>query len=148
MLRLTKKTDYGVIALTHLCTQRDRVVSAREISERFGIPLPLLSNIMKVLSRRGLVRSVRGTSGGYQLTEDPGRIRLTQVIEALEGPFRLTECMSREPCGDGKEDTCGCHLTPSCPISRPLIQVHRQVEHVLDGVTIASLASQARTASV
>jgi Rrf2 family protein len=137
MLRLTKKTDYGTIALVYLCTHRERVVSAREISARFGVPLPILSNILKALSRRGLVRSVRGTNGGYQLAQSPERIRLTQIIEALEGPFRLADCMCRET----HADPCGCQITTSCPISRPLLQIHRQVEDLLNGVTIASLAA-------
>ncbi|MBI1854254.1 MAG: Rrf2 family transcriptional regulator [Planctomycetes bacterium] len=137
MLRLTKKTDYGVIALVYLCTHRDRIVSAREVAERFGIPLPILSNILKALSRNGLVRSVRGTNGGYQLVQAPERIRLTQVIEALEGPFRLADCICRE----APADSCGCQILLSCPISRPLVQVHKKVEDLLNGVTIASLAA-------
>ena len=136
MLRLTKKTDYGIIALIYLHTHRSRVVSAREISEKFGVPLPILSNIMKSLSRERLVQSVRGTNGGYQLLRDPEKIKLTQVIEALEGPFHLTECLGH----DGQTDGCACQISVSCPVWKPLLQVHRRIEDLLDGVTIASLA--------
>ena len=135
MLRLTKKTDYGVIALIYLCTQRDRIVSAREIADKFGLPLPILSNILKALSRRELIRSVRGTNGGYQVVQSPERIRLTQVIEALEGPIHLTECLGH----DGRDDSCSCQIMLRCPIWKPLSIVHRRVEDLLDAVTIASL---------
>jgi Rrf2 family protein len=143
MLRLTKKTDYGVIALIHLCTQRDRVVSAREISEKFGVPLPILSNILKALSRHGIVHALRGTNGGYRLQQDAERIHLTHVIEAIEGPFRLTDCL----CHDGQDDGCGCQVLRRCPVWRPLSQVHRRVEDLLHGVTIASLAASVEVGS-
>ena len=60
MLTLTRKTDYALIALTHLAQGRDQCFSAREIAARYGLPLPLLMNLLKQLAQKGLAKSVRG----------------------------------------------------------------------------------------
>ena len=64
MLALTKKTDYALIALSELARREAEVLSVRELSERHRMPLPLLTNILKNLTRAGIVVSVRGVLGG------------------------------------------------------------------------------------
>src|SRR2546421_10718757 len=72
MLRLSKKADYALISLAYLAEHRGHVVPAREVAERCQLPLPLLMNILKVLHQRGILRSVRGASGGERrATEHP-----------------------------------------------------------------------------
>src|SRR5256885_8102784 len=73
MLRLSKKADYALISLAYLAEHRGHVVPAREIAERCQLPLPLLMNILKVLHQRGILRSVRGASGGYSIEAGLGR---------------------------------------------------------------------------
>jgi Rrf2 family iron-sulfur cluster assembly transcriptional regulator len=86
MLRLSKKADYALISLGYLAEHRDDVVSAREMAERCQLPLPLLMNILKVMHQRGLLRSVRGASGGYQLASDLGLslLELSKIVEGAE----------------------------------------------------------------
>ena len=78
MLQLTKRTEYGLIALVHLMDQRDLAshseavfVSAREIGERYPVPRRLLAEVLKDLARAELVDSARGSTGGYSLARDP-----------------------------------------------------------------------------
>ena len=94
MLALTKKTEYALIALTCLSRAEDRWVSAREIAGQYKVPLPLLMNIMKTLTQRGIVRSVRGARGGYVLALPPAEITLEKLILAVEGPVCLTQCIA------------------------------------------------------
>jgi Rrf2 family protein len=60
------------------------VVSAREIAERCQLPLPLLMNLLKVLHQRGILKSVRGASGGYRIASDLGKLSLLELSGILE----------------------------------------------------------------
>lgn len=101
MLSLTRKTDYALVALARLAADSHNgsstPVSAREIAEAHGLPLPLMMNILKKLHRAGLISSTRGIHGGYILTHEPRAIRLTTVIEAIEGPLRVAVCCQDHP---------------------------------------------------
>ncbi len=107
MFRISKETDYGVLLLTLLARGPDSVsMSARELSERSGIPLPMVSKILKLLVRRGVLSSQRGPKGGYALTRSPDRISVADVVAAVEGPLSITECIEHP--GDCRQEaTCG-----------------------------------------
>lgn len=134
MLTLTKKTEYAVIAACHLAHVDDGVVSARDIAECYGIRLPLLMNVLKSLNQWGLLRSERGTRGGYALVNSPAKIALSQLIEAVEGPLRLVRCAVPY------EDDRPCELGRNCPVRGPLIKVHHLFGSFLNDVTVADLA--------
>ena len=88
MLRLSKKADYALISLAHLAEHPGQVVPAREIAETCRLPVPLLMNILKVLHQRGILRSVRGASGGYQIASDLSRLSLLDlsgIVEQADG---------------------------------------------------------------
>ncbi len=80
MLSLTRKTDYALIAMAELARRAPTMVSVREMSQRLGLPLPALTNILKQLTRSGLVTSTRGPNGGYRLARDPDRITLSELM--------------------------------------------------------------------
>src|ERR1035438_9150994 len=93
MLKLTKKADYGLIALRHLALGEAGVTaSAKEMADAYGLPLPLLSKILQKLARGGMLQSVAGTNGGYRLTRDANSISAMEVIRAIDGPIVLTSC--------------------------------------------------------
>jgi len=150
MLNLTKRVDYGLIALTHLaCVEKTAAatspsapgrLSVRGVAEAYNMSQPLLANVMKDLARLGFVRSVRGTKGGYELAFPPEQLTVGRVAEALEGPLRLTECVSaHENGGEG----ASCTVFESCLIKRSLFLVHTKIRDALYGVTIADLARNA-----
>ncbi|NQU76949.1 MAG: Rrf2 family transcriptional regulator, partial [Planctomycetes bacterium] len=74
MLSLTRKTDYALLALTHLAAEPAAVISAREMAEQYCLSQPLLMNVLKQLSASGLVSSVRGARGGYTLAKSAEQI--------------------------------------------------------------------------
>lgn len=132
MLALTRKTDYALVAMAELARRVPSLVSAREIAQSVRVPLPVLTNILHLLLRRGLVVSTRGARGGYRLARGPERISLEDLIEAIEGPFRLTICCpSRQPLEDQP-----CDLEPTCRIRGSVRQVHRTLHQFLSGVTL------------
>ena len=91
MLRLSKKADYALIAITHL-TLKSGSSSAREIAEQFDIPVELLAKVLQRLTRRGLLASQQGTRGGYQLARAATGISIADVIQAIDGPVAVTAC--------------------------------------------------------
>ena len=94
MLRLSKKSDYALIAMTHLATRPDGSgsSSAREISESYAIPLELLAKVLQRLVRARLLVSVQGTRGGYRLARPAAAISVADVIQAVDGPVTVTAC--------------------------------------------------------
>jgi len=137
MLALTKKTGYGLIALTHLARQEDEgLCSAREIAEEYGVPLSLLMNVLKELAAKGLVESVRGARGGYRLSCDPREVTLAQLVETLEGPIRLAECVT----GEVNQESAICRVMQKCPIADPVHRVQRKICDFLSGVSLAEIA--------
>jgi Rrf2 family protein len=85
MLQLTKRTEYALIALSHLAASGGRVVSVREICDAHPLPRRVVAEALKALCRSRLVASRRGASGGYRLARPADAIRLREVLEALEG---------------------------------------------------------------
>ena len=137
MLALTKKTGYGLIAMSHLAQLGgDELASAREIAETFDVSGSLLMNVLKKLANAGYVESVRGAHGGYRLARLPRDVNLAEVITVLEGPIRLAKCVSGELTEDGE---CGCQLMSRCPVADPVHRVQRKLSDFLRTVTLADI---------
>ena len=137
MLRLTRKTDYALVALARLAgADRGSPVSARRIAEEYRLPLPLMMNLLKNLQQAGFVRSARGARGGYYLADRPEQIRLVSVIEAIEGPLQLTVCCEDEP----EDAPClSCALTPRCPITMAMRHVNARIANFLSPISLRDL---------
>ena len=76
--------------------RRPTQTSARQLAEEVGVPLPTVTNILHELMRSGLVTSTMGSRGGYALARPAERISLAEMIDALEGPVKLTACCPTE----------------------------------------------------
>jgi len=132
MLKLTKKADYGLIAVKHLAAVGNGATSsAKEIADTYGIPLPLLAKILQKLTKTGLLLSVPGSSGGYKLARQPERISALEVIHAIDGPIILTTCFTAH----GR-----CDQSEKCTVREPLRKVHEAIIHLLDRITISEMA--------
>ena len=137
MLGLTRKTDYALIALTHMVRAGDCVSSAREMATCYRMPLPLLMNVLKALTHSGLVRSSRGPKGGYTLAGNAEDITLSQLIDAIEGQPALVQCAR-----DHDEPEQGCDLVDVCPIRSPVHKVHNRLQRFLHEITLADIAGR------
>lgn len=135
---LTRKTDYGLVALATLAAEAagaGQPLSARQIAEAYNLPLPLLMNVLKDLHRAGIVCSRRGASGGYHLCKDPGKISLLSIIEAIEGPVHAAVCCSEEEIAGGEPCTA-CRVQPQCPITTPMQRLDERVREFLTGLSL------------
>jgi Rrf2 family protein len=132
MLKLTKKADYGLIALKYLAEHPEiPALSAKDVADAYGIPAQLLAKILQQLTKCGLLRSHAGMNGGYTLSREARDISAYEVILAIEGPFFLTSCT---------KGTKSCELTPNCTIKEPLAQVNETIAGVLKNISIQNLA--------
>jgi FeS assembly SUF system regulator len=133
MLRLTKKADYSLIALKHFASlQREtgEAVSAKQVAERCGVPLPVLSKLLQKLCKTGFLFSEYGTNGGYRLARDPNRISTLEVIRAIDGPIVLADCFTEE---------AYCDHASRCTVRRPLKRIHEGILRLLESVSIQDM---------
>ena len=131
MLKLTKKADYGLIALKHLAVNGPDSSSAKAIADTYGIPVALLSKILQKLAKQGFLVSEHGTNGGYKLAREPRDITALEVIRAIDGPIFLTACFT--------EHGYCCH-TDKCIVRDPLQKVHEGILRLLASITISDMA--------
>lgn len=136
MLQLTKRTEYGLIALVHMVDRGGEPISVRELCERNPLPKRVMAEVLKDLGRSGLVESHRGATGGYSLSRAPESITLGEVISALEGAPALTNCEVSSTLRTG-----GCEVKPTCPIRSPLQRVHDRLWHLLQHTTLRTLSA-------
>ena len=107
MFRITRQTDYGIVLLTHMATRPvDEVHTAKDAARWSGLPLPMVSKILKTLARASILVSHRGVNGGYTLARRPREISVADVIAAMEGPIAMTECAELGPGECVQEDVC------------------------------------------
>jgi Rrf2 family protein len=148
ILRLSSLADYAVVlmraasrhcgssALGLVDGKRRGRISATDLAEETGIPLPTAQKIVSLMTRAGLMKSVRGTGGGIMLARPAAAISLAEIIEAVEGPIALTACVE-----SGKHS---CALEGTCATQPHWGAVNQAVRGALGGVTLASLSMEAR----
>ena len=132
MFKLSKKADYGLIAVKHLALHRHQhACSASEIAEEYGISATLMAKVLQKLAHKSLVAAKHGSSGGYQLAKEPERISALEVLTAIDGPVLITSCVTSHG---------NCDATDRCSIKEPLQRVNESILGVLSTVTIAQLS--------
>ena len=131
MLKLTKKADYGLIALKHLAVNAPASSSAKEIADAYGIPPALLSKILQKLVKNGFLRSEHGTNGGYKLARDPHEITAYEVIRTIDGPIFLTTCFTEHGY---------CTHSDKCIVRDPLQKVHEGILRLLASISISDMS--------
>jgi len=131
MLRLTKKADYGLMALKYLAEQAaSGAQSAKDIAEAYHIPPQLLAKILQTLAKSGLLVSHAGTNGGYSLARPATAITAFEVIRAIDGPLFITSCITIHGT---------CDLAGHCTIKEPLRKVNDSIKDLLSGISIGDL---------
>ena len=132
MLRLSKKADYGLLALRHLAASRRDAVSAREMAESYDLPPELLAKVLQLLVRAKLLSSQQGIRGGYALAKTPAEISVADVILAIDGPMTVTAC---------SESDHSCDQYQKCNIRDPLWKLKDRIVSALSATSVAELAA-------
>ena len=133
-MKVPMKVDYGVRALIELAQQYGGgAVQSVEIAERQSIPEPYLDQLLTTLGKFGFIRSRRGPQGGHMLAKPPHEISLGMVMAGLEGTAAPLDCIDEPDC---------CNLSKICAQREVWRSVEDAVQGVLNGTTIADLASR------
>ncbi len=135
-MRLSSMADYAVVTMSAAARHCGGVrVSAAELATETGLPAPTVQKLVSLLTRGGLLRSVRGAGGGLQLARPAAAITLADIVEAVEGPIALTSCAPH-----GKHD---CALEHSCSVRPHWAVVNEAMRGALAGVPLTRLAQGA-----
>lgn len=133
---LSKKTKYGIKALTYLAKKSaDCPIQISEIAAQESISLKFLERILLELKKAGVLDSKKGKGGGYFLAKVPAKIPMTDVIRTLEGPIAMVPCVSLnfyKKCDDCKDENL-------CAVNKLMVQVRDSTLKVFKGNTLEDL---------
>jgi len=132
-MRLTHLADYAVVMMTAAARRPASArLSATELAEETGVPLPTAQKLMQRLAAAGLLTGTRGSGGGYALARPVSEISLADIVEAVEGPIAMTQC------ADGVNHAC--ILDAHCRVKPHMGVVGAKVRGALHAVTLQELA--------
>jgi Rrf2 family protein len=133
-MQITRQADYAVRAVLHLSRNGDQRVATNVIAEEQHIPPSFLAKIVSQLSIAGLLHTSRGARGGVTLARAPGEISLLEVIEAIDGPIQLNECVG---------ENSSCSFDENCPLRPVWCEAHEQLVTRLRGTNFADILAKA-----
>ena len=136
-MRLSKKTEYALRALAELAVNQEQgTLHAQELARREKIPVKFLEQILLTLRKAGILQSRRGAGGGYTLNRPPERISLGEVVQVIDGPVVLLDCIAQE-------ESCACDRAATCGLRDVVSGVRDGVVRLLDEVSLADICARA-----
>ncbi|MGA9119608.1 MAG: Rrf2 family transcriptional regulator [Bacteroidota bacterium] len=131
MVRLSKRAEYGLIAIRHVASQTN-VVTAKEIATLYGIPYELLAKVLQKMTKAGLLVSQQGVHGGYVLGRPATEIPVSAIIRAIEGTTpTIAQCMA--------EGAGSCMVFTVCTIKSPLGKVQANIERAFSTMRLSEI---------
>jgi Rrf2 family protein len=131
MLQLSKKVEYGLIALRHMA-MNPQMYTAKEIAVKYDISYELLAKVLQKLTRAGIVTSLQGMHGGYTLAQKPSEVQVGRIIDIIEDEkATIAECYA--------EGNDNCSLFDACTIRRPLEKVQQNLNMLLEKTTLEQI---------
>ena len=130
-MQFTRAEEYGVMGVIFLAEQdRNRIVPLSEIAHAQDVPEKFLAKIFQNLTKAGIVRSHRGVKGGFTLGKDPAVVSMKDVVETIQGPYRLIKCLYDKDC---------CGKYPECPIRAVLEEAEEKLLGVFGKYSVNDL---------
>lgn len=133
MLQLSKKVEYGLIALRHMAmNSTGQVFTAKEIAMKYEISYELLAKVLQRLAKSGIIFSIQGVRGGYTLAKKPDQVHVSHIINVIENEKPIiAECYA-----EGRED---CSIFNACTIRKPLGKVQQNLNLLLEKTTLEQI---------
>jgi Rrf2 family protein len=136
-VRLSRRSEYGLRALTDLVRGGHATVPLATLAQRNNLPPKFLEQIMATLKRGGIVRTTLGAHGGYALADDPESVSVGRVIRLLDGALAPLPCVSLR-----YYTPCSCPDEASCALRDVMLDVRDATLAILDNETLAQLAAR------
>lgn len=133
MLRINRETDYATAILSLMARDPLARYSAAWLSAKRCLPAPVVSKILKQLVRAQLLISHRGVKGGYSLARPAEEISIAEVINAIEGPIALTDCIEG---GD-----IACQYSAHCAVSHNWSRINDVFQTALEAVSLKDMSA-------
>ena len=131
MFKITKKVEYALMAVRHLHMEGNKLSSSSEIANSYNIPKPLLAKILQRLARKNIIKAIKGPSGGYIISKDPFKVKMTEFFEIMEGPMGIADCHLDSSCAQ----------IECCSIKDPINKLNNSVKSLFDNMTLAEITS-------
>ena len=137
-MRLSRRSEYGLRALTDLVRHQDEgPIALATLAERNRLPPKFLEQIMSTLRHGGIVRTTLGARGGYALGMDPAKVSVGRVIRLLDGALAPVGCVSLR-----YYEPCSCPDEATCTLRDVMLDVRDAMLEILDNETLADLAAR------
>ena len=134
MFQLSKKIEYGLIAMRHMAMGRSgKIFTTKEIAEQYDISYELLAKVMQKLVKGKYISSYQGVHGGYVLARNPSELKVASIINAIEGKSNVTIIQ----CEAESSNECVIHRT--CTIKDPLIKLQGTINRALESLSIMEM---------
>jgi len=138
LIRISEPASLALHAAALLARRRGERFSNQQIAAALGVSEHHLAKVMHQLAKLGMVDSIRGPNGGFQLDRPPEEIALLEIFEAADGPIGDAECLLSHRACDGTE----------CMVGELVHSVHRHVKRYLAETTLAQLSGRFRLTSL
>lgn len=136
-MKLSTRGEYGLRAMFDLALHHgEGPIPLRNVAERQEISENYLEQLISVLRKAGLVRSIRGAQGGYVLNKEPGEIKIGDIIRVLEGPIAPWDCVS------GEKDKDACSRAEACVTRGIWEKVRDSIIEVLDSISLQDMCAE------
>ncbi|MFC1709042.1 RrF2 family transcriptional regulator [Candidatus Omnitrophota bacterium] len=133
-MKITTQGVYGLVCVLSIAQARNkRPISMQEISQQEQLPIDYIEQLLLKLRRSGIVKSVRGRTGGYKLSKSATRISVKDIVEAVEGGVFEAICLGP------KQKLDKCSRAKNCLAGSVWVGLKNRVEEYLEGITIADL---------
>ena len=143
-MRLSRRSEYGLRALTDLVRHQDQgPIALATLANRNRLPPKFLEQIMSTLRHAGIVRTTLGARGGYALGADPSKVSVGRVIRLLDGALAPLPCVSLR-----YYESCSCPDEATCSLRDVMIDVRDAMLEILDRETLLDLAAREGRASI
>ena len=130
MLKITKKTEYALIALSHIeAHHKDALITSKNIAMQYTIPKELMAKTLQLMAKIGYIKAIKGPNGGYQSNLKLEDISLKDFIESIEGPLGLIDCHLNDECSQ----------INSCNIKKPIKRINDNLLNFLDNISLVEI---------
>ncbi len=134
MIKLSNLADYAVVLMSTIAARPDDIHTASSLNAETRVPQPTVSKILGKMAKANLLTSHRGIGGGFSMNNEKEDISIADIVEAVDGPVQLTNCLS-------VEDTC-CDYEPVCMTKSKWDKINQAVYEALNNVSLSEMVTK------
>ena len=131
MLKLTKRVEYSLIALSHMQNMMDseKLSTSKEIAQKYSLPKEILAKSLQQLAKLGIIDAVKGSQGGYRVKDSLNDVNFMDFIESIEGPQGLVGCSM----------DLDCTIIDVCNIRQPINTINKNLKTMFSNISIGEI---------